>query len=73
MRDFTTDKFGSEKSCPRCGAERLRAWSELTNEEQEIVRRLPGAFDFPLRERAGQHLWCVRCFYETTERLPRNV
>ena len=73
MSNFPTDEFSSGESCPRCGAERLRVWSELTDEEQEFVRRLPGAFNFPLRERAAQHLWCTRCFYETTERLPRNI
>ncbi|MBA2502009.1 MAG: hypothetical protein H0V27_03930 [Pyrinomonadaceae bacterium] len=73
MRDSSKCDFGSEDSCPRCGTERLRAWGELTDEEQGIVRRLPRAADFNLTERAAQHLWCTRCFYESTELRPRNI
>jgi hypothetical protein len=50
--------------CPRCGEGRLQSWSELDEEEREIVRRLPAAVDFTLEERKARHRWCVRCWYE---------
>ncbi len=50
--------------CPRCDAGKLRAWDELNEEEREVVRRLPASADFPVEERANQHCWCPRCWYE---------
>jgi len=50
--------------CPRCGAGRLQSWSELGQEEREIVRRLPASADYNLEERKARHRWCVRCWYE---------
>ncbi|HEY1403834.1 MAG TPA: hypothetical protein VGB05_06890 [Pyrinomonadaceae bacterium] len=56
-----------ENSCPRCDAPRLRAWGELSEEEREVVRRLPASADFTLAERAARHRrWCVRCWHEET-------
>jgi hypothetical protein len=52
--------------CPRCGAGRLRGWSELNDEERELVRRLPASAEHPLEERRSTHRWCTRCWYETT-------
>lgn len=49
--------------CQRCGG-RLQSWSELSEEEREIVRRLPGAVDYNPEERKALHRWCVRCWYE---------
>jgi ribosomal protein S27AE len=52
--------------CPRCGAGRLRAWSELNDEERELVRRLPASAEYSLEERKATHQWCTRCWYETS-------
>ncbi|HEY9285506.1 MAG TPA: hypothetical protein VIP46_18790, partial [Pyrinomonadaceae bacterium] len=38
MSDETDDN-----RCPRCSSARLRAWGELTDDEREVVRRLPAA------------------------------
>ena len=56
----------AENSCPRCAAARLRAWSELTEPEREVVRRLPASADFTIAARAARHLWCTRCWHEET-------
>ncbi len=56
----------TNKQCPRCGTERLRPWSELSDEEREVVRRLPASADYSLDERKARHLWCTRCWHETT-------
>jgi len=50
--------------CPRCVEGRLQSWSELGEEEREIVRRLPASADYNLDERKARHRWCVRCWYE---------
>jgi Zn ribbon nucleic-acid-binding protein len=55
----------SSKQCPRCRAERLRAWSELSDEEREVVRCLPASADYSLDVRKSMHRWCTRCWYET--------
>ena len=52
--------------CPRCAAGSLRAWSELDEEQREVVRRLPASAVYSLAERAARHLWCVRCWHEET-------
>jgi ribosomal protein S27AE len=54
----------TDNRCPRCGAGRLQSWSELGEEEREIVRRLPASADYNLDERKARHRWCVRCWYE---------
>ena len=54
-----------DTKCPRCGEGRLRAWAELTDDEREVARRLPGAADYPAAERETIHRWCTRCWYET--------
>jgi hypothetical protein len=56
----------TNKQCPRCGTERLRAWSELSDEEREVVRRLPASADYSFDERKARHRWCTRCWHETT-------
>lgn len=56
----------SDKNCPRCGEGRLRVWSELDDDEQEVVRRLPHARYYHLEERQATHSWCTRCWYEST-------
>jgi len=54
------------KDCPRCGTGRLKPWSELTDEQREVVRRLPASADYSLDERQARHRWCTRCWYEDT-------
>ena len=62
-----------QEICPRCGLERLRAWSELSVEEREVVRRLAASADYPLAERMARHLWCRRCWHEATTDVPHDV
>jgi hypothetical protein len=52
------------QECPRCGSDRLRSWSELTDEEQEVVKRLPASAEYPPYERQTTHRWCRRCWFE---------
>lgn len=62
-----------EDSCPRCGEGVMRKWYELSVEEHEVVRRLPGSADFPFRERVTMHRWCSTCWHEETVSAPRNA
>jgi hypothetical protein len=50
--------------CPRCDYPRLKSWSELNDEEREVVKRLPQSADYSLEERQATHRWCTRCWYE---------
>jgi alpha-ketoglutarate-dependent taurine dioxygenase len=54
----------NSKQCPRCAADRLRAWDELSDEEREVVRRLPASADYSPEKRKAMHRWCNRCWYE---------
>lgn len=54
-------------TCPRCGAMGLHAWRELSAEEREVVRRLPGSAELSLAERTARHRFCVRCWHEATD------
>ena len=56
--------MNAKDRCPRCETERLRAWNELSEEEREVVRRLPAAGRYSAGERAARHRWCRRCWYE---------
>ncbi|HEV7797822.1 MAG TPA: hypothetical protein VGO73_06690 [Pyrinomonadaceae bacterium] len=58
--------MNSERRCPRCGEEKLRSWAELSDDEREVVRRLPGSADYEASEREAMHRWCTRCWYEET-------
>jgi len=42
----------------------MRTWDELSADEQEVVKRLPGSADYPAVEREHKHRWCTRCWYE---------
>jgi hypothetical protein len=59
--------------CPRCAAGDLRAWSELEDDEREVVRRLPASADYSPEELVARHLWCVRCWHEETGGGRREV
>ena len=54
------------KKCPKCHEGLLRNWHELSDDEQEVVKRLPGSADYEAAERESTHRWCTRCWYETT-------
>ncbi|MDX6577916.1 MAG: hypothetical protein QOE96_3869 [Blastocatellia bacterium] len=54
----------TNNQCPRCGIGRLRAWNELSDEEREVVRRLPGSAEYFLEVRQRTHRWCPRCWHE---------
>lgn len=62
-----------DDTCPRCGEGRLRKWYELSGEEREVVRRLPGSATYPFRERVTMHRWCNLCWHEETMPQPRSV
>jgi len=53
--------------CPRCGEGRLRGWGELSDEEREVVKRLPASADYSLDERRATLRWCTNCWHEETE------
>jgi hypothetical protein len=55
--------IGKTSGCPRCDGMTLRGWSDLTVEEQEVVRRLPSG-GYSLAERQSHHRWCTRCWFE---------
>lgn len=45
----------------------MKSWSELTDEQREVVKRLPLSASYSLEERQATHRWCTRCWYESTE------
>jgi len=57
----------SEDKCPQCDKQPLRGWDELSDEEQEVVRRLPGSADYPLALRRARHRWCSNCWFEARD------
>ena len=59
--------------CPRCHEEALRTWDELSDEEREVVKRLPAAAEYRAAERQAMHQWCTRCWHESTGDQPRVV
>ncbi len=52
--------------CPRCYEGHLKSWSELTDDEREVVKRLPASAEFTVKERLANHRWCPRCWFEST-------
>ncbi len=62
-----------EGRCPRCGEGPLKAWYELSEEEREVVRRLPASADYLLDARTARRRWCTRCWHEETGSTPRDV
>jgi hypothetical protein len=59
--------------CPRCGLERLRSWNDLSDEDREVVKRLPASADYAIEERKALHRWCTSCWFEDTGRTPTLV
>jgi len=52
-------------TCPRCDS-RLKAWSELTDDERIAAEHQPASGDFPPAQRK-KHRFCTRCWFEDTE------
>ena len=63
----------NQNECPRCRVGRLRNWKELSEEEQEIVRRLPASAHYSAEERIARHRWCTQCWHEDTGARPQEV
>ncbi|HVG39046.1 MAG TPA: hypothetical protein VM870_07160 [Pyrinomonadaceae bacterium] len=61
-------------SCPACGsATSLRRWRDLSDEQQEVVRKLPATALYPIAERAARHAWCTTCWHEATGDTPQRA
>jgi len=68
MRTDDPTMTRTSDDCPACGAARLRAWGELSEEEREVVRRISTP-----AERETRHRWCVRCWHEEADDSPRSA
>ncbi len=44
----------------------MHKWHELSDEEREVVKRLPASADYKAAERESMHQWCTRCWHEST-------
>lgn len=53
--------------CPRCSEGQLKSWAELSDDEREVVKRLPDSADFSEDERRATRRWCPRCWFEATD------
>ena len=58
--------MNTQRNCPRCQEATMKTWDELSTDEQEVVKRLPGSADYPAAERQATHQWCTRCWHEAT-------
>jgi len=58
--------MGMNRRCPRCDLGELRSWKDLSEEDREVVKRLPASADYSLDERKARHSWCTRCWFEET-------
>jgi hypothetical protein len=45
----------------------MKFWAELTDEQRELVKRLPLTGSYSLEERQATHRWCTRCWYEAVD------
>ena len=57
--------MNNDKRCTRCGEGTMKSWAELTDEEREVVKRLPGSADYEASKRQSTHQWCTRCWFES--------
>jgi hypothetical protein len=53
-----------KESCLRCDKPSPKTWAELSDEEREVVKRLPASRDYSLEERKASRRWCTRCWHE---------
>jgi hypothetical protein len=51
--------------CPKCEYKKLKTWDELTAEEKMVVKVKPSKYSLEQRKK---HSFCVRCFYEETNK-----
>ncbi|HSS20943.1 MAG TPA: hypothetical protein VLL54_12785 [Pyrinomonadaceae bacterium] len=63
----------TNRSCPRCGESALRTWDELSDEEREVVKRLPGSAGYAVEDRMATHQWCTRCWHEESGGSERDA
>ena len=61
-----------DQAMQRVGQELAFAYPELTDEQREMVKRLPLSASYPLEERKATHRWCTRCWYEAVD-TPTNA
>ena len=59
--------MNNDRRCTRCGEGTIKGWSELTDEEREVVKRLPAAADYDRAELQTMPQWCTRCWNESVE------
>lgn len=58
--------LADEKTCPHCGAPKMKSWRELSDEQKFLFERLPLNTDFPPEQRK-KHRFCERCWFEEVE------
>jgi hypothetical protein len=63
----------AQEKCPRCDKPRMQSWSDLNDEEREVVKRLPASGDYSLAERQTYHRWCTRCWFESADYAEKSV
>lgn len=51
----------------------MSTWDELSDEEREVVKRLPGSADYKEAERQKMHRWCPRCWFESIRNDERST
>ena len=61
------ESLSHENICPNCGAAKLKSWEELDFEQKFLVERLPASTEFSRSQRKC-HRFCVKCWFEETER-----
>jgi len=52
-----------ENCCPKCHFPKMKAWNELTAEQQMLAERLPTSAEYTVNERK-KHRFCERCWFE---------
>jgi hypothetical protein len=61
----------SSTRCPRCLEGKMKDWHDLSEEEREVVKRLPASAEYSEEERRSAHRWCTRCWFESPNSLNR--
>lgn len=44
----------------------MKSWAELTDDEREVVKRLPNSARYSPDERKLTREWCIKCWNEQT-------
>jgi len=63
-------KAPGQTICPRCGAMKLKSWSDLTDDERFLAERLPASAEYS-KDQRKKHRFCTRCWFE--EGKPRQI